>query len=61
MDNYNREKRNNHILTKILGNLILIFTIATISIVLYDMYINIEVYEEDYTADKISKEVSIRK
>ena len=61
MENYNQNKKNNHILTKILGKLILIFTIATISIVLYDMYINIEVDEEDYTADKISKEVSIRK
>ena len=61
MDNYNKEKKNNHILLKVLGKLFLIFIIATISIVLYDMYINIEVEEESYTADKVSKETSIRK
>ena len=61
MDNYNKEKKNNHILLKVLGKLFLIFIIATISIVLYDMYINIEVEEETYTADKVSKETIIRK
>ena len=42
--------------------LVLIFVIATTSIVLYDMYINIEIVEENpYNAGKISREVSTRK
>ena len=42
--------------------LLLIFTIATMSIVLYDMYINIDVdvEKETYTAEKTSKEISIQ-
>ena len=61
MDNYNKNKKNNYILIKILGMLLLIFIIATTSIVLYDLYINIEVDEEDYTANRLSKEVNVRK
>ena len=41
----------------ILGILI-IFMIATVSIVLYDMYINIEVEDESYIPKKISQEIS---
>ena len=41
----------------ILGILI-IFMIATFSIVLYDMYINIEIEDESYTPKKVSQEIS---
>lgn len=36
----------------------MIFSIATVSIVLYDMYINIEIEEETYTPKKVSQEIS---
>lgn len=62
MKSYRKKEKKNHILTKIMLQLLLIFTIATMSIVLYDMYINIDVdvEKETYTAEKTSKEISIQ-
>lgn len=54
-----RESKS-HILSKLVLLGVAIFVIATISIVLYDMYIDIEVDEEKYTAEKVSKEISIK-
>lgn len=59
MKSYRKKEKKNHILTKIMLQILLIFTIATMSIVLYDMYINIDVEKETYTAEKTSKEISI--
>lgn len=59
MKSYRKKEKKNHILTKIMLQILLIFTIATMSIVLYDMYINIDVEKENYTAEKTSKEISI--
>lgn len=43
----------------LIGELIFIFIVATASIVLYDMYINIDVVEYDeYVAKKTVKEVN---
>ncbi len=59
MKNYRKEEKKPHILTKILGKIILVFIISTISIVLYDMYINIEIDKEaDYNAVKIANKVN---
>lgn len=60
MKSYRKKEKKNHILTKIMLQILLIFTIATMSIVLYDMYINIDVEKENYTAEKTSKEISIQ-
>lgn len=54
-----RESKS-HLLSKLVLLVIAIFIISTISIVLYDMYIDIEVEEEKYTAEKVSKEISIK-
>lgn len=52
-------KKKTHTLTWLIGETLLIFTVATISIVLYDMYINIDVDKEvKYETEKIAKEVS---
>ena len=59
MKSYRKKEKKNHILTKIMLQILLIFTIATMSIVLYDIYINIDVEKETYTAEKTSKEISI--
>ena len=59
MKSYRKKEKKNHILTKIMLQILVIFTIATMSIVLYDMYINIDVEKETYTAEKTSKEISI--
>ena len=55
MGNYQKEK--NHLFIKILLELIIVFIIATMAIVLYDMYINIEVEDNSYVVEKISKEI----
>lgn len=52
-------KKRTHTLTWFIGETLLIFTVATISIVLYDMYINIDVDKETkYETQKIAKEVN---
>lgn len=59
LKNYNSKKKRNHTLLFLVGEAIFIFVVATSSIVLYDMYINIDVVEyEPYSTEKISKEVN---
>lgn len=62
MKNYNnyKKKEKTHILTWVIGELIFIFIVATTAIILYDMYINIEVTpEQSYIAEKVSKQVNV--
>ena len=59
MRNHRKKEKKKHVLGKIFAQTIFVFSIATMSIVLYDMYINIEVdKEETYSAEKLSKEIS---
>lgn len=52
-------KKKTHTLTWLIGETLLIFTVATISIVLYDMYINIDVDKEmKYETQRVAKEVN---
>lgn len=60
LKNHRKKEKKNHIFIKIFAELALIFAISTMSIVLYDMYINIDVYQQDYTVDKVSQEASTR-
>lgn len=56
MNSYKKKKSKTNIIMWLIGELIFIFIVATASIVLYDMYINIDVKEYDgYTAEKITK------
>jgi len=62
LKNYNnyKKKEKTHILTWVIGELIFIFIVATMAIILYDMYINIDVTpEEKYKPEKISKQVNV--
>ena len=54
-----RESKS-HLLSKLVLQILMIFVIATVSIVLYDMYIDIEVEEGNYSAEKTTKEISIK-
>ncbi len=59
MKSQRKKGKKQHIFGKVLAETIFIFSIATMSIVLYDMYINIEVNNEEiYSAEKLSKEIS---
>lgn len=59
MKNYKKKNKKTNILAWIIGEAIFIFIIATASIVLYDMYINIDVDQyESYSVEKTVKEVS---
>lgn len=59
MKSYNKKKNKTNILVWLLGEFFLIFATATASIVLYDMYINIDVVEYDgYVSEKTAKEVN---
>lgn len=58
LKNHRKKEKKNHIFVKIFAEIALIFAISTMSIVLYDMYINIDVYEDMYNAEKISQEVN---
>lgn len=58
MKNYRKEKKKKHIITRFLTQILFIFIIATLSIVLYDMYIHIEIEDEGYISEKTSKEIS---
>ena len=60
LKNYRKKEKKSHILIKIFAEIALIFSISTMSIVLYDMYINIDVYKENYTVEKISQDVSVK-
>ena len=56
MNSYKKKKSKTNIIMWLIGELIFIFIVATASIVLYDMYINIDVKEYDgYTAEKVAK------
>ena len=60
MKNYNKKEKKTHILTWLIGEAIFIFVVATMAIILYDMYINIEVepYESEIQVSKTVKEVN---
>ena len=59
LNSYNKKKNKSNILMWLIGEAIFIFVIATASIVLYDMYINIDVVEYDsYVSDKTAREVN---
>lgn len=58
MKNYKTKEKKQHFLLKLILMILIVFVIATTSIVLYDMYINIEVYEDLYTAQKTSQLIS---
>lgn len=58
MKNYIKKQKKNYILSKIILGILIVFMIATFSIVLYDMYINIEIEDESYTPKKVSQEIS---
>lgn len=60
LKNHRKREKKNHIFVKIIAEIALIFAISTMSIVLYDMYINIDVYRQDYTAEKVSQEASTK-
>lgn len=56
MNSYKKKKSKTNIIMWLIGELVFIFIVATASIVLYDMYINIDVNEyKEYTAEKISQ------
>ena len=59
MKGYRKKEKRTHLLTWVIGEFILIFIIATISIILYDIYIHIDTTpEESYAPIKISQEVN---
>ncbi len=58
MKRYKEKEKKNHILGKFITQIIMIFVIATISIVLYDTYIDIEIEDESYTVEKVAKEIN---
>ena len=59
MKKYNKKQKKPHIVTWLIWEAISIFIIATVSIVLYDMYINIDVTPDaKYVAEKTSKVVN---
>ena len=58
MKDYIKKQKKNYTISKMLLGILIIFMIATFSIVLYDMYINIEIEDESYTPKKVSQEIS---
>lgn len=60
LKDYIIRENKSHLLSKLVLQILIIFAISTFSIVLYDTYINIEVEDESYTAEKLSKEISIQ-
>ncbi len=58
MKDYIKKQKKNYIVSKMILGILIIFMIATFSIVLYDMYINIEIEDESYTPKKVSQEIS---
>ncbi len=59
MKSYIDKKKKNHVFMWLIAEVIFIFVIATVSIILYDMYINIDVKEyESYETEKVTKEVN---
>ena len=60
MKNHKKEENKNHLFIKLILELIIVFFIATISIVLYDMYINIDIEDNNYSVEKVSKDISTK-
>lgn len=59
MKGYKKKEKKPHILTWVIGEFVLIFVVATIAIILYDIYIHIDATpEESYVPVKIAKEVN---
>ena len=58
LKHHQEERVKKHIFIKLVLELIIVFIIATIAIVLYDMYINIEIENNSYIAKKVSQEIS---
>lgn len=59
MKSYSQREKKSHIFGAIITEILLIFMVATISIILYDMYINIDVEKyEPYTTNKQAREVN---
>lgn len=60
MKHYQEKEKKDHVLGKFLMQITIIFIVATISIVLYDMYINIDVDNNTYSPEKVSTEISTK-
>lgn len=59
MKSYNKKEKKQNTISLIFDEILLIFVIATISIILYDMYINIDVENyETYAKEEKIQEVS---
>jgi hypothetical protein len=57
-NNYGKKEKQ-HILPWVIGEAVLIFLVATASIILYDIYINIDASPSvPYVPERISKEVN---
>lgn len=53
------ENKKDHFFLNILTKILAVFIISTASIVLYDMYVNIDVEpKEYYSSEKLSKEIN---
>ncbi len=56
MARYKEKNKKENLITIILGEIIFVFVIATASIILYDMYINIDVTkDEGYKAERTTQ------
>lgn len=60
MKSYNGKKKDkSHVIVWMIAEIVFVFVIATVSIILYDMYINIDVDDtKTYVAEKTAKEVT---
>lgn len=61
LKSYNGKKKDkNHVIIWMIAETVFVFVVATVSIILYDMYINIEVDNSSttYIAEKTAKEVN---
>ena len=60
MKKYKEKEKKDKTLIWALEELMLIFVVATVSIVLYDIYINVDIEpKQEYSATKITKETNI--
>lgn len=54
-----KNKNKSHVIVWMIAEIVFVFVIATVSIILYDMYINIDVDDtKTYVAEKTAKEVT---
>jgi len=60
LKSYNGKKKDkSHVIVWMIAEIVFVFVIATVSIILYDMYINIDVDDtKTYVAEKTAKEVT---